>query len=298
MLLCGLAVNVLGQEEKSRLSGFTGSPVAGTRLEIQYDPTGGPLVGKEAITGVAYMYNDYCWEVADVDLSEYKGIWYGNFYVPRNCAFVAFKFVPKDVNDMGVADNNDDKGFMWVTLTRMDNNFPEEDWLGLYFVNLLWGKVMMGYFNQYDISDEAVEMWMYKELEYFPQNMPKMFDCFMAMVKLRSGDQYSDAARRYITQFLSIPGLGEQQYLWARDLYRFELRDTEKADSLEQMILANYPHGAAARFKTFKTIEQMPLDDVKLDSTRKFLADFPISEWRKHPEQGQHAFIYYSTFVF
>lgn len=40
MLLCGLAVNVLGQEEKSRLSGFMGSPVAGTRLEIQYDPTG------------------------------------------------------------------------------------------------------------------------------------------------------------------------------------------------------------------------------------------------------------------
>lgn len=115
MLLCGLAVNVLGQEEKSRLSGFTGSPVAGTRLEIQYDPTGGPLVGKEAITGVAYMYNDYCWEVADVDLSEYKGIWYGNFYVPRNCAFVAFKFCPEGCKDMGVADNNDDKGFMWVT---------------------------------------------------------------------------------------------------------------------------------------------------------------------------------------
>lgn len=64
------------------------------------------------------MYNDYCWEVADVDLSEYKGIWYGNFYVPRNCAFVAFKFIPKDVNDMGVADNNDDKGFMWVTLDQ------------------------------------------------------------------------------------------------------------------------------------------------------------------------------------
>ena len=296
MLLCGLAVNVLGQEEKSRLSGFTGSPVAGTRLEIQYDPTGGPLVGKEAITGVAYMYNDYCWEVADVDLSEYKGIWYGNFYVPRNCAFVAFKFVPKDVNDMGVADNNDDKGFMWVTLDQNGQQLPGGRLAWAIFRKPSLGKGVMGYFNQYDISDEAVEMWMYKELEYFPQNMPKMFDCFMAMVKLRSGDQYSDAARRYITQFLSIPGLGEQQYLWARDLYRFELRDTEKADSLEQMILANYPHGAAARFKTFKTIEQMPLDDVKLDSTRKFLADFPISEWRKHPEQGQHAFIYYSTF--
>lgn len=296
MLLCGLAVNVLGQEEKSRLSGFTGSPVAGTRLEIQYDPTGGPLVGKEAITGVAYMYNDYCWEVADVDLSEYKGIWYGNFYVPRNCAFVAFKFIPKDVNDMGVADNNDDKGFMWVTLDQNGQQLPGGRLAWAIFRKPSLGKGVMGYFNQYDISDEAVEMWMYKELEYFPQNMPKMFDCFMAMVKLRSGDQYSDAARRYITQFLSIPGLGEQQYLWARDLYRFELRDTEKADSLEQMILANYPHGAAARFKTFKTIEQMPLDDVKLDSTRKFLADFPISEWRKHPEQGQHAFIYYSTF--
>ena len=296
MLLCGLAMNVLGQEEKSRLSGFTGSPVAGTRLEIQYDPTGGPLVGKEAITGVAYMYNDYCWEVADVNLSEYKGIWYGNFYVPRNCAFVAFKFIPKDVNDMGVADNNDDKGFMWVTLDQNGQQLPGGRLAWAIFRKPSLGKGVMGYFNQYDISDEAVEMWVYKELEYFPQNMPKMFDCFMAMVKLRSGDQYSDAARRYITQFLSIPGLGEQQYLWARDLYRFELRDTEKADSLEQMILANYPHGAAARFKTFKTIEQMPLDDVKLDSTRKFLADFPISEWRKHPEQGQHAFIYYSTF--
>lgn len=64
----------------------------------------------------------------------------------------------------------------------MDNQLPGGRLAWAIFRKPSLGKGVMGYFNQYDISDEAVEMWVYKELEYFPQNMPKMFDCFMARV--------------------------------------------------------------------------------------------------------------------
>ena len=66
-------------------------------------------------------------------------------------------------------------------------------------------------------------MWTYKELELFPQNMPKMFPYFMAMVKLRAGEQFPEAARQYIGEFLKDPRLGERHYMQVRDIYRFQL---------------------------------------------------------------------------
>lgn len=296
MLLCSLALSGFGQEAASRLSGFTGNPVAGTRLDIFYDPTGGPLEGKNALSGIVYMFNDYCWEVADVDLTENEAMWTGNFYVPRNCAFVAFKFVSEDPDNNGISDNNDDKGYVWVTLNQNGQKLPGGDLAWGIFRKPALGKGIGDYYNNQDISDEALDMWVSKEANTFPYNMPKMFDSFMAMVKLRSGNEFPEAARQYITRFLSMPGLGEQQYQWVRDVYRFQLQDTKKADSLEQVMLANWPQGATARFKAFRGIMEVSSREERIAASEKFFTDFPIAEWKRHPEQAQQAYMYYNTF--
>lgn len=295
ILFCCLALYGFGQEAKSRLSGFTGNPVAGTRLDIFYDPAGGALEGKKSLTGIAYMFNDYCWEVADVDLMENDAIWTGSFYVPRNCAFIAFKFVSEDPDDYGISDNNDDKGYVWVTLDQNGQQLPGGRLAWGIFRKPSLGKGINDYYANQDISDEAIDMWVSKEAEYFPYNMSKMFDSFMAMVKLRSGDEFPEAARQYIAKFLSIPGLGEQQYMWVRDIYRFQLQDAVKADSLEQVILANYPQGAAARFKAFRAVMDASSADDRIALSEKFLADFPMAEWKKHPEQASQAYMYYTV---
>ena len=297
-LLCALSCNILGQEVQSRLrTSFTGNPVAGTRVGFQYDPQGGPLESKQAITGIVYMFNDYTWETGDIELVKHDNLWYGYFNIPRNCAFMAIKFVPEDLNDQGVADNNDDQGFMWMTLDQNRLPLPGGNLAWAMFRKPQLGQGVTGYFQQYEgIMDEAVEMWTYKELEMFPQNMPKMFNYFMAMVKLRSGEQFPETAQKFVTEFLKDPRLGEQQYMWARDIYRFQLQDKEKADSIEQVILTRWPQGATARFNMFKRVEAMPLDDPKLDSIARFLDEFPIPEWQTHPEQASQSFVYYNTF--
>ena len=160
-LLCALSGNILGQEIPSRLrTSFTGNPVAGTRIGFQYDPQGGPLESKQAITGIVYMFNDYTWETGDIELVKHDNLWYGYFNIPRNCAFMAIKFVPEDLNDQGVADNNDDQGFMWMTLDQNRLPLPGGNLAWAMFRKPQLGQGVTGYFQQYEgIMDEAVEMW-------------------------------------------------------------------------------------------------------------------------------------------
>lgn len=292
------AINSFGQELPTRLqTTFEKNPIAGTCVGFQYNPRGGALETKEAILGVVYMFNDYNWEVADLEMIKQDSLWYGYFNIPRNCAFLAIKFVPEDLNELSIIDNNDDNGFMWVTLDQNGAVLPGGNLAWGMFRKPQLGMGIMGYFNTYEgIMDEAVEMWTYKELELFPQNMPKMFNYFMAMVKLRSGDKYQETAERFIKQFLQDPTLGEEQYMWVRDIYRFQLKDSKRADSLENVILQRWPEGATARFISFRKAEQMPLDDVKLDSIVSNLTKFPIEKWRMHPEQAQQSFLYYNAF--
>ena len=298
MLLCAFAAVAFGQEVPSRLqTTFTGNPVAGSRVGFHYNPAGGPLADKAEIAGVAYLFNDYTWQTADIPLVKVDSLYHGYLNIPLNCAFIAIKFVPVDLNDQGVADNNDNQGYMWVTLDAAGQVLPGGNLAWAFFRKPSLGMGVPNYFGEYEgIMDEAVEMWTYKELELFPQNMPKMFPYFMAMVKLRAGEQFPEAARQYIGEFLKDPRLGERHYMQVRDIYRFQLQDQAHADSIEQVILRRWPNGATARFNMFKRVEFMPLDDAKLDSIASFMERFPIEEWRMQPDQAGQSFLYYNTF--
>ena len=93
LFACLAMVNMaLGQQNESRLVLNPEVPVAGQRLELTYNPKGGPLEGKSDLVGIIYMYNFYHWEMGDVQLKQEGELWKGTFEMPENCAFIAFKF--------------------------------------------------------------------------------------------------------------------------------------------------------------------------------------------------------------
>ena len=66
LFACLAMVNMaLGQQKESRLILNPEVPVAGQRLELTYNPKGGPLEGKSDLVGIIYMYNFYHWEMGD-----------------------------------------------------------------------------------------------------------------------------------------------------------------------------------------------------------------------------------------
>lgn len=90
--------------------------------------------------------------------------------------------------------------------------------------------------------------------------------------------------------------LTEKEWIQVRDNYRFQLKDAHKADSVETLILAEYPWGEAARFIAYNKAREGTDRDKVVENFEHFLAQFPVQEWQQHPEQQNQEFIYYTVY--
>ncbi|WP_177222625.1 TlpA family protein disulfide reductase [Chitinophaga sp. YR627] len=294
-LSLGVTYQAYSQTDSVRLTGL-GTPVAGDTLRLSYNPAGGPLQGKENIQGIIYLFNDYRWVVDDIALVNHKGILEGKYGVPANCAFVAIKFVTEENGYAVLADNNNDFGYVATTVDKQGAKLPG----GV----LAWGifrkpsihKAPDGYFDKKDISDEALEMWVRKEMEQYPQNMPKYFDSYLTMLKISKGDEFPAVAPRNLERFGKLPGIGEDGYQLIWDTYRFGLKDTQKADSVKKVITQLYPHGRAMRFDKYSAAyTRDAATDQKIAGLEEFLREFPVTDYRKDSTAAQ-GFIYLNAY--
>jgi thiol-disulfide isomerase/thioredoxin len=294
-LSLGLTYQAYSQTDSVRLTGWN-TPVAGDTLRLSYNPAGGPLQGKENIQGIIYLFNDYRWVVDDITFSPHKGIWQGKYGIPANCSFVAIKMVTEENGFVAAADNNNDFGFVATTLDKQGMKLPG----GM----LAWGifrkpsvhKAPEGYFDKKDISDEALEMWVRKEMEQYPQNMPKFFDSYLTMLKISKGDEFPQIAPRNLERFSKLPGIGEGGYQLIWDTYRFGLKDTQKADSVKKVITQLYPHGRVMRFDAYSTAySRDAATEQKITGLEKFLQEFPVADYRKDSTATQ-GFIYLNAY--
>lgn len=276
-----------------RLQGTT-IPVAGDSLHFTYDATGGPLQQEQHITAMVYEYNDYKWVADDMPLVRENGHWTGRYLVPAQCAFMAVKFVKTVSGVVTVADNNDDQGFVMTTRDKAGKIMPGADLAWGIFRYPSLGKAPV-YFNKFTISEEALQMWVTKEREHFPQNVHKYFDVYLAALQAKDPAAFQEIAERNLVKFSKEPGIGENDLITVMNCYRFQLKDTTKADSVHRFILQHYPQGKMARQLRYNTVYPMPLDEKKLAAMELLLHDFPIAAYRQ-THDGSQNFIYYNLY--
>ena len=296
-VLCLLLIaggKTFSQTDNGRLKGL-GIPVAGSTLQLRYEPQGGPLEGKKEIAGLLYMYNNYRWSVDDLPLKAVNDIWETAYTLPANCAFVAIKFVTEANNQVTAYDNNNDEGFVATTVNKEGARLPGGA--------LAWGtfrkpslhKAPGGYFLKKEINNEAFEMWVRKEMELFPDNMPAFFDIYLQMLKLTKGDEFTEIAPPNLKKFIRIPGIREKDYNTVYETYKFQLKDNVTADSLRKVILEKYPQGSAKRFSRYMEAYQQPMGDPKFAAMERFLRNFPVAAFSKDSFATQ-SFVYYNTY--
>ncbi len=293
MLLCSLVICVFGQEEDvaparqeaSRLMLSPEVPINGLPLELVYNPEGGPLAGKTDLVGIVYMYNSYRWEIGDVELKHDGKLWRGTFTVPSNCAFIAFKFQSTFTLQPDTTDNNGNQGFMFVPKDIVGDYQP-----GRY---LAWGVFRMpslgaetgNYFsrNYKEISDDAIMLWVDQEAKHYPQYGRRFFGIMKSVLR----KVYEENAARGIGLLLktmeSQPDLTEDEYMEISHTYRYDLKNQEKADSVDRVILELFPHGGLARFRRAFELSAL-LQEKYFEAAEQFRKDFPIAEWRKNPD--------------
>jgi len=285
----------ISQNNSSRLSGFK-MPVAGSTLKLVYNPKGGPLQEKDNINVVAYLFNDYKWEIKNVKFVNNNGKWINNFCVPDNCGFIAFKFVNIDKDGNIIVDNNDDSGF--VNTVRVNKKVAPG-------AKLAWGvfrmpsfeKSIHGYFNKFTISKDALEFWLKQEIKEYPQNLPKFFDIYIAVAKFCTGDKFKNIAPKLIEQFIANnKNISEGLYSDIMNIYRFDLKDTSKANEIKSLIQEKFPNGQNSRFEAFSNAYSNSKGD-RVKKMDNFLKNFPLEEWRKDSDAENQKYMYDRIFL-
>lgn len=292
-----LAMPTMGfsqQTDSSRLQ-KSGVPVAGDTMTIHYNPAGGPLAGKDHIRGMVYTFNNYRWGLDDVNLQLHNGVYDAKYFVPANCAFLAFKFYVEQDGQIAASDNNNDRGFVETTVNKEGMALPGGALAWGVFRKPSFGSAPQGYFDKFEIGDEAIEMWIRKEMRNYPQYMPRYFGDYLTMLKKSLGDEYNEKVERNLVRLAGLPNIDESNYYQIFSVYQFELKDTHKADSVKALILSKYPHGHLARHEAYTAAYMGQHNEASIEKMEKFLQDFPVVEMRKDSSADQQ-FMYYGIY--
>ncbi|QSW88917.1 MULTISPECIES: TlpA disulfide reductase family protein [Flavobacterium] len=278
LAFCALTIKVSAQEVTSRLQGMADIPIPGTTIHMTYDPKGGPLENIQEINGYAYVFNDYRWEIEDIKMKKNGSTWNADFTVPKNCAFMAFKFYGNTENGL-VTDTNQDKGYMLVAFKEPKVKMPGADLAWATFRNKNFNGEFSGYFKDFSIDGDATEYWLKKEVQDHPDRFPEFFDTYIKILKKQKPEKFEEIAPKILTQFSkNTKGMPEEVFVKLRNIYLFDLKDQKKADSLETVIEKQFPNGAHSRFKAYQKINKIADAAEKFKAANQFLTDFPYSK--------------------
>ncbi len=277
LALCAFTLQVTSQEVKSRLQGMVDIPIPGATFSMTYDPKGGPLENVKDISGYAYVFNDYRWEIADLKVKKNGAIYSADFTVPKNCAFMAFKFYGNTENGL-VTDTNQDTGYMLVAFKEPKVKMPGADLAWATFRNKDFNSQFGGYFKDFSIDGDATEYWLKKEVADNGNRFPEFFDTYFQVLKVQKPEKFQELGTRFLGDFSkNIKGMPEEVYLKIHHIYLYDLKNKTKADSVENVIVKQFPKGAFVRLKAYQKI--MPIADAteRNKAMTQFLADFPYS---------------------
>ena len=275
LAFCAFTLQVTSQEVKSRLQGMVDIPIPGASFSMTYDPKGGPLENVKNISGSAYVFNDYRWEIEDLKMKKNGAVYSADFTVPKNCAFMAFKFYGNTENGL-VTDTNQDTGYMLVAFKEPKVKMPGADLAWATFRNKDFNGQFGGYFKDFSIDGDATEYWLKKEVKDHGDRFPEFFDTYFDVLKKQKPEKFQELGSKFLADFTkNMKGLPEEVYTKVHHIYLFDLKNKTKADSLETVIEKQFPKGSHVRFKAYQKI--MPIQDAaeRNKVITQFLADFP-----------------------
>lgn len=293
ILLFVFSILSLGAWAQSRVSGIEKTP-AGSEINFTYNAVGGPLENRDTVTCKVYLYNDYEWKLDDVKLTRNKkNDWKGSYRLGDNTAFFALSFQGGEAWNP-IFDNNDaGGGFVYTTSGKDGAQMPGAALAWGTFRKPSWFYIG-NYFQNFNIEDDAVQMWVTQETKYHSDQLPKYMDIFMNMVEHCAKDNYPKIVDFFFSQANATLPMDEPLYATFENIYRLNLKNQAKADSLNKVILEKYPNGNAARAKMFHEIEQMKPGEEQIAKIEEFLKRFPYEECINDRNSRRQSYFYYN----
>ena len=299
-IVCLGLVNAMAKSQgdstiASRLSLQPSNPVSGQSLTLTYNAKGGPLGGMEKLVAIAWLYDNYRWQVTDVALDNVgDNVWRGSINLPADCALLAIKIQPT-FSTQPVAIDTGDGQFLYRVGSSAHRAMPGN------FVG--WGLTRKPSLNfsipdffpkdYKEISDKAMMFWIDLETKHFQNKWQNYFNVIKSVLENMSKDNSTGAVNNLAEKLKKVNPLSEEDMLNLAFTYDIDLNRPAQADSVSKQIIKKYPHGILARRQRLTELVNMRLDDKSfLKAAWKLRKDFPIQQAYTTKAEDSHFFLY------
>jgi len=107
----------------------------------------------------------------------------------------------------------------------------------------------------------------------------------------QQNEQYKNADPK---ELVKRADLSEQQLMEIQRYFQVQLKDTKRAQELQQLVVQRSPKGPTARLASFQKLQEAKTVKESIQLAENFLVEFPHEEAQK--QHNQQEFIYYSTY--
>lgn len=296
-ILLVVSVAVRGQQPHTRfvVDGFVKQ---GSNIAFTFDAKGGDLEFSDAVKASIFVFNNRDWRIDTAVLKKSGKGWVGQYVVPSNARFIAFKFYQGSQVNQEATDNNGDQGFYTVVRGRSGEVLPGSA-LGeaqLFFPQAA-ASIVFNYFG----TDQIAQL---KRADALLESERKVkgtdflnYLRFYLNIKSRSlgSEKAKVLGEAIVNQYLANSKLNAIDLARLANVAAYSIKSSMLVSKINDRILKQFPASNEARFVDFNKIKKEDKDvNVRVASYENFLRKYPVEEWRKQPN-GQ-AFIYYEVY--
>jgi len=265
-----LAAQSLFAQTDSRLTLSDAHPAAGEKITINYNPAGTVIDRKKEINAYVYFLDNKDYPVADLDLRLKDKNLVGEVTVPANAKAFYIK-----ISSGADVENNDGKGYMYPVYKDKQ---PVE---GAYAMEgyAIWSG-MANYMAKIKTDAKGGQELFKKEFALHPASEKEYQSIYYTQLTQDEANKSLIASKIADLEKSS----DEKDMMLAANLLRYT-NNTTAADSLNNLILAKFPDGKAAR-NAMGTAFSKEKDPAKKETLyNDYLKKYPEDAKEKNPIQ-------------
>lgn len=247
-------------------------------VQFIYDARKTALKDAQSINGTLTGYQDFRWVQDVLKFTKTDSLWTARYIVPEKMSLVNFVFQADTLQDLG-----GDQTYSYLISGKEGKQVSGGmiGWGMLRTPEIVPGTPYVVDKSAYK-TDEILVMWAKYELQGHPENRFKvLYPAANALKHMNTAESLAKLQNE-LNALQTIPNLKEEDMMEVFRVYKDVLKDTAKADELEQKIRTQYPQGQYVkdqqRLADFNLIQKAKTDDERLKAATDFIDKYPYKE--------------------
>lgn len=273
------------------------SPWVNGKVSVTYNSKGSDLEYSDEVKAVFYVMNQFKWNVVQLPMVKQNENWKVDLALPANTSFVAVKFLQGTFDNPDIVDNNNGKGYYFPVLSENGKAQPGNALgLAMLMAPTTAGGTLYSYYSTPPVPQkDKIKALLNEESKISGSDKAAYTQIYLGLQRIALGDEFADFSKKWVAKELAKKNLSEAYLDDLYLFYTFSQRDSILGKEVGDRVLKDYPKSNTARFVSYAKVQaQSPNINERISSIEGFLNQYPVSEWRKHPDE--RSFMYYSLY--